>query len=213
MRRDLWLWFYALVMSGWSLAATAVEVPKSRVKLDASRSMYADVDLNPDSGSAARVRIPLQLIAYEQLKVTDAEGHLKIQNHAKSPMKHHLRARLDRPNHFYIANWHIESNPVKWDQLTHQFQVQLRFFQRLGDSQDMEEALGSMDVAGILEGTPSLMTLKAQGEKRFVDRQNIPLLDVILGHTGRQDVARSSLPQTEAPTKTSSLGSGAQKFD
>ncbi len=175
LRRLIWT-----VSALCSLQAFGVEAPKPR--LDASPSPLNEETLPLQEERVVRVRIPLQLQSYEKVVVTDHKGMTRYQYKPLPLLKHHLRARLERKNHFYVGNWHIETIPEKWDRVTKQYAVKLRVYKRYGDGRELEELVGKVDVNGKVEGKDLLYNFKGFATVAFKDREGKPVLDLGVGH-------------------------------
>src|SRR5690606_20341705 len=111
-------------------------------------------------------------------------------------LKHHLRARIERPNHFYVGSWHIESIPEQWNKKDHTYQVKLRFFKRYGEGKHLEEYVGSSMVKGRLVGEKDLYLLQASHKETFNNRDNQPVLVVGIGPVSEKDDRLSKVTGT-----------------
>lgn len=163
-----------------SAQAVAVEAPKPR--LDAPPSPLNEETLPMQEERVVRVRIPLQFQGYEKVIVTDHKGMSRYQYKPLPILKHHLRARLERKNHFYVGGWHIESIPERWDRASKQYAVKLRIYKRYGEGRELEELIGKVEVSGKLEGKDLLYNFKGFATASFKDREGRPVLDLGVGH-------------------------------
>jgi hypothetical protein len=106
----------------------------------------------PDVSKIAKVRIPLTLISYENVVVQDAKTNKNVKAKPLAPRKFALRTTVDRVNHFYLADWHVEVLPVEWESATKNFKAKVKFYKRFGDGSEIEEYAGSLDLESRLEG-------------------------------------------------------------
>lgn len=176
-------WLRCLIMivsAQFSLQAFGVEASKPR--LDASPSPLSEETFPVQQERVVRVRIPLQIQSYEKVVVTDHKGMSRYQYKPLPLLKHHLRARLERKNHFYVGSWHIETVPEKWDRITKQYAVKLRIYKRYGEGRELEELIGKVDVNGKVEGKDLLYNFKGFAAAAFKNREGHPVLDLGVGH-------------------------------
>lgn len=171
----------ALAVVFFEIPATWAVEAKTGVRLDAARSMNEDVELPGERRDSPRVRIPVQLVGYEKIVVTSQNGQARHQFKALSPLRHHLRARIERPNHFYVGTWHIETIPQKWKRDTKAYEVKLRFFKRYGEGRELEELVGTQIVKGHLMGKGPHFLFAGRSEETFKDAQGQPILSVGIG--------------------------------
>lgn len=129
----------------------------------------------------AKVRIFVKLVPYRKVLMQDSKGVNFEEYKPVGKMKYTLRARIDRPNHFYLNDWHIETIPQMFSQSTKQFRVKLRFYKRYGTHQDLEEYVGNTTAEGILEGSNFLYVLKTFKEEVFKNKYNQPILAIGVG--------------------------------
>ena len=137
-----------------------------------------------------RVRIGFQLTPYEVVTSQDKHGALVQRHLPKSPMKHTLRARLDRPNHFYVQDFHVQTTPLSWVSQTKRYKVRVDVSKRYGKGK-VEEPVGSLVLTGTLRsaGKKGLWVLHGIRSTRLKDKMGAPLADLQVGH------------QTEEPQK------------
>ncbi len=127
---------------------------------------------------APRARVPLRLTMYESVVVRNEAGNRRIVNKPLNPVRYNFKATIDRINHFYLNDLHVETIPEKWDHDSRQWSLTVHFYKRYGEGQDLEESIGSMSIAGNLEGDASPYMLKALAQKNFKDKNGNPLLNV-----------------------------------
>lgn len=161
-------------------AAWAVEAQQP-VRLDAAPSINGDVELPDAKRESPRVRIPVQLVGYERIVVTGKDGRARHQFKALSPLRHHLRARIERANHFYVGSWHIETIPVQWKRETKAYEVKMRFFKRYGEGRELEELVGTATAKGFLAGKGPHFLFAGRAEETFKDAQGQPILSIGIG--------------------------------
>ena len=130
---------------------------------------------------AARVRIPLRLIRFETVVLQNLDGIKRMEQKALAPLSYNLKATVNRSNHFYIADWHIESVPMKWEREARQWMVELKFYKRYGPEQELEEYIGILPLNGRLVGEDKLFTLDAQAHQQFNNKRGHPVLMVEVG--------------------------------
>lgn len=152
----------------------------------------------------ARVRLPIKLTAYESIMVQNQHGVRRIEHKPLAPLDYNLRATINRTNHFYLSDWHIESVPIKWDRDQKSWRAELKFYKRYGQEQDLEEFVGTLGIAGQLlgEGQDKVYRFAGKGQQRFQNKRGSPVLDVELGHgvseaKGNVAKGKSSVPKGE----------------
>lgn len=124
----------------------------------------------------ARVRIPLRLTRYEPIVLQNTEGTRRMEYKPMAPVTYTLRATINRSNHFYLADWHIETIPMKWEKETRHWQVDVKVYKRYGQEQELEEFIGNHSIRGRLMGDDRLFTLEAQGRQQFNNKRGNPIL-------------------------------------
>lgn len=131
----------------------------------------------------ARVRIPMALTVYNGIPVRAQTGGLRMEYRPGTIVKHTMRARMERINHFYVGQWHIETVPVAWQRETKRYTVKIRFYKRHGQGEELEESIGTTQVAGVLADGPEKLVFNFSGKSlaKFKDTKGNPLLDVAIG--------------------------------
>ncbi|WP_141736025.1 hypothetical protein [Oligoflexus tunisiensis] len=124
----------------------------------------------------ARVRIPLRLTRFEPIVVQNAQGTRRMEYKAMAPVSYTLRATINRSNHFYLADWHIETIPMKWEKETRNWQVEIKVYKRYGQEQELEEFIGTHALRGRLIGEDRLFTLETQSRQQFNNKRGSPVL-------------------------------------
>ncbi|HYX32508.1 MAG TPA: hypothetical protein VE954_05295 [Oligoflexus sp.] len=124
----------------------------------------------------ARVRIPLRFTRFEPIIVQNAQGTRRMEHKAMAPVAYTLRATINRSNHFYLSDWHIETVPMKWEKETRNWQVEIKVYKRYGQEQELEEFIGTQSLQGRLVGIDKLFTLETQTRQQFNNKRGSPLL-------------------------------------
>ncbi|MCX6127405.1 MAG: hypothetical protein NTV34_22010 [Proteobacteria bacterium] len=129
----------------------------------------------------ARVRIPLMLKAWNAVasKGPSVKKEAKI---AAKPLTHVLRARIERPNDFYLGDWRIQTTPIRWLKATNQYQVRLEVFRRYGEAGQVEESLGTLNLSAVLvKQGDGLFMVQGSSRRKFNDDQGQPILEIEAG--------------------------------
>jgi hypothetical protein len=135
----------------------------------------------PTTEKVARVKIPLTLVSYEKILVKDREGKDILKAKPVHTAKIALRSTVDRINHFYTGNWHVEVIPVTWSAPSKSYKAQLKFYKRYGDSKEVEEYVGSSEFQSKLEGSDHVYLANGFKQSSFKDKTHHTLLDVAIG--------------------------------
>ena len=185
----------ALVVFGSFAASPLMAVEKGNLKgFNMGESSFTDVQLIED---AVRVKVPLKMTLFESIVVKNSEGVRRMEQKALAPVKYNFKATIDRTNHFYVADYHVETIPVKWDSASKIWTVEVNFFKRYGEGQELEESVGSMIVRGQLEGARRLFTLQGKAKQTFNDKQGRPLLSVEMDSLESSE--KGSIARRESP--------------
>jgi hypothetical protein len=134
-----------------------------------------------------QVRIGIKITPFRQIVVKSAvsgkDKESEVQHVAQEAIRHTLRARLNRVNHFYVNNFHVETRPLKWVKQSRDYTVQLTIYRQFGRNSEVEETIGSMQISGVLEvQTDGIYVLNGAAFKRFRNKFNAPSLDVAAGY-------------------------------
>lgn len=129
----------------------------------------------------ARVRLSMVLTNYKKFLVRNNYAKIREMYRPVKPIKHHLRARIEKVNHFYIDDWHIETVPISWNKVKMQLTMKLRFYRRYGNNSRLEEAIGSTVITGALKGGNHLYSFIGNKEIKFKNLLGHPLLNVVIG--------------------------------
>lgn len=149
-----------------------------------------------DKGPQVRIAIK-----FTQLKPngTDKKGQIKfVEGNIK---RHVLRARLNKINHFYLDNLHVETKPVSLVRASNQVKMRLTISRTHSKDKQLEELLGTLDVAGKLEKSgENLYMLRGEAGKRLLHPTGQPMLDVVAGFraNGGSSVANSAKPVSKS---------------
>ena len=100
----------------------------------------------------------------------------RVEHKPRLPIRYNFKATIDRTNHFYVSDYHVETVPIKWEHDTKTWTLAVHFYKRYGDGQELEESVGSMDIKGQLDGAGKLYTLKSKGKQNFNNKQGFPQL-------------------------------------
>ena len=126
----------------------------------------------------ARFRLSIELTPYLKYLVRDINGRVKEAFRPAMPLKHNLRARIDKKNHFYMGKYHIETIPLSWEKKQKKLQLQIKFYKRYGDDKNLEELLGSTKAVGFLRGEKHLFVFETSKRAKFYNALRHPLLSV-----------------------------------
>jgi hypothetical protein len=160
-------------------------IEKGKIKsLDTGENPYGPIIEAP---KVARVRIPIKLTHFEEVLIQSQQGTKRIEAKALRPVLYNLRATINRTNHFYLTDWHIETVPMKWDRELGEWLVELKFYKRYGEESELEEYVGVLPLSGRLIGKEDIMTLDAKGIQKFTNKKGTPLLLVEAGKILNQD--------------------------
>jgi hypothetical protein len=177
---------------GWDIPSTPTQNHAGQTKQPTDLTQFAEVTQSESNLSPTRVRIPLTLRPYRKLVYAAQNGQTKVKYKRDKEIKHTLRARLDRVNHFFLSEYHIESTPLSWKKETRKYKLRLTVYKRYGAYGKIEESIGQIDVAGFLTGKTNLFVLNGLAEKKFIDKNSNPIVDIIAGYGGRLASAKRS---------------------
>ena len=161
--------------------AFAVEVPHLNAPQPTDVKGQAAVRDPQAAPRMARVRIRLKLTEYDKLVIKNEQGVTRIDHKAVRTVQHILRARIERTNHFYVGNWHVETIPVSFDRTTLKYTAALRFSRKYGEGWDMEEYVGRVELNGTLAGKDFVYDMIGNNTAKFFSLKGEPLLDVEIG--------------------------------
>jgi hypothetical protein len=173
----------------------------------------ANAEVNPKHGVVqvkqrvvpARVRILVKVTPFEKVIVQSPRG---IQTYTFKPgqeIVHTLRARINRPNHFYFGEWHVSSTPLSFRKDTKQYRVRLNFQKIYGAAANLEESIGDIEVAGVLQPVEDgMFNLVASERMLFKDLEGQPKLNIVAGFNPADDRDRmevAKLPTENPPSE------------
>ena len=138
--------------------------------------------VNERAAQPAKVRLGLRLTPFKKVTTRGRDGTVDTRYVPVEPLRHTLRARLNVTNHFFVGEWHIETVPVKWVKKTRHYELRLDIYRRYGAFGQLEENVGSVNLAGILEDQgDNVHVLIGVARKRLRDKFGNPYLDVVAG--------------------------------
>ncbi len=164
---------------GFSQAISSSEyVPSSEtLRRIADAAKKKEIETPP-----AKVRIGLRLTPYRKIVSQSPSGEMQVTFRPDKVMKHTLRARIDRANHFYIGDFHIETSPQSLVKKARLYTVRLTVYKRYGAYGKIEEMLGYLDINGKLKGEKGLFVLHGSNSIRMKNKNGEPVVDVVAGY-------------------------------
>lgn len=137
---------------------------------------------DPETFQGPRVRIGLRLTSFIKVVQRESNGQQSTRFVPAEPIRHTLKARINGINHFFVSDWHIETKPLKWIKKTGRYDTRLTFFRRYGAFGQLEESVGSVDLAGTLDlEKDQVYVLIGVVRQRLRDKLGSPYLDVVAG--------------------------------
>jgi hypothetical protein len=171
-------------------APAADDVPTATVRTPDPAAAAAITGQQPTATQPAKVRIGLRLTPFEKIVARGEGGATEKRFVPIEPLRHVLRARLNKVNHFYVGDWHVQTEPTKWVRKTRAYEVRLSIYRRYGAFGQLEEQVGTVDLAGMLTQQPeNVFVLNGVARKRLRDRFGQPVLDVVAGYGGPESPA------------------------
>ena len=147
----------------------------SRVQLKSINTGDTFVRLPKTAKKVARVRLGLQIVPYKKLVVTGKDGVNRIGFAKNRAIKRNLRSRIEKTTHFYVDRWHVELEPSSWDKTSKKLKYRIRLYKQYGNSRELEEQIGSIDVEGILVGSRFVYSFEGQGSVKFKNKSGQPI--------------------------------------
>lgn len=139
-------------------------------------------EINAETQQPAKVRIGLRLTPFKKVVTRNRDGSTDQRFVPIEPLRHTLRARLNKTNHFFVGEWHVESVPTKWVKKTRHYEVKLNVYRRYGAFGQLEENVGQIELAGTLEEEKdNVHVLLGTARKRLRDKAGQPYLDLVAG--------------------------------
>ena len=114
-----------------------------------------------------RIRFSLELAQIDSIPVRRADGSKDRQNMVTNKMKHTLRARLDRVNHFYVGSYHVATEPLTKVDPAKPFQMRIRVAKQVGTSPEVEEMIGQFIASGSVERDGEAYAFKSRSVQQF----------------------------------------------
>ena len=162
--------------------AFATEVAVVATQTGDGKEVATEAKKKEGPSEPVSVRIGLLLTSYQKL-VTIKEGKRLVRHQPMKELRHTLRSRLNKKNHFFVGDYHIESRPMAWDRENQRYAVRMTISRRYGAFGQLEEVVGSVDVHGVLgDRQGNVFVLYGSAKKRFRDKFGNPVLDVIAGY-------------------------------
>ena len=157
---------------------------------------------NVRNDQPVRVRIGLRLTPFKKLLGKQKEGAPETHYVPMEPLRHTLRARLNKPNHFFVGDYHVETKPLKWVRKSRRYEVQLDLYRRYGAFGQLEEFIGSVNLNGVLEEQEDkVFVLLGTARQRFRDKFGSPVIDLVAGfQPGGPVPTGPEISQTEKAT-------------
>jgi hypothetical protein len=154
-----------------------------------------------------RVRIGLRLTTFLKTITKDAEGKPVESYVSREPLRHTLRARLNKVNHFYFGSWHVETSPQKWIRETRRYDIRLSLYRRYGAYDLLEELVGHVDLSGTLENQDeNIYIFNGVVRERIRDKFGFPLLDVVAGYESEGTLSTGQVTPSKTPTRPMGKG-------
>lgn len=179
----------ALIFSFATFALANEVDPKNRVVHTEKRAV------------PARIRVQLRVTPYEKVVTHSPRGVQTSKFQPGQEILHTLRARMDRPNHFYFGEWHVTATPLSWSRESLSYRVRLNFQKIYGVAANLEEAVGDMEVSGHLQKVDDGMyNLVASEKKVFRDLEGNPKLAIVAGFNPAADQERMNVAKRPDPT-------------
>jgi hypothetical protein len=167
---------------------------------EAVTSHAAESDLMLES-KAPRVRIPVSIRGFEKVPGSDSPGSPEV-TLGRRPHYFQLRARLDRPNHFYFDDWHVETIPQR---AQGHVSMKLSLSRTYGENRELEEHLGDLVVEGnLLRQTSDLYLFQGRSAAKFTNRSGDLAAEIRVNHeaVGGDEGGRNAASD---PARVSSL--------
>ena len=147
------------------------------INSNGSTKMPYEFKAQNNTKSVKRVRIPLNIIPYKKVVLQNQFGQNTTKYVRNTLITQTLRSRVDRPNHFYIQDFHIETHPQKFNNVTKQYDVRIIINKMYGANNQLEEQLGFLDLSGQLQGNGDIYNLAATATKKFKDKSGNPIVE------------------------------------
>ncbi len=175
--------------------------PEHAAKWHAPQPAEAKI-LNKQAAEPARVRIGLRLTPFKKVTTRGRDGSIESRWVPMEPLRHTLRARLNKNNHFFVGDYHLETKPTKWVRKSRRYEVAIDVYRRYGAFGQLEEFLGTTTLIGVLEEQENnLFVVYGVARKRLRDKMQSPVLDIVAGF--QPGTAQGpNVSQKEKPART-----------
>jgi hypothetical protein len=141
-------------------------------------------DVNAKAKTPVRVRIGLRLTPFKKVVTQARDGAATTRFVPLEPLRHTLRAQLNKVNHFFVGDYHVETQPLSWVRQSRRYQVRLKVYRRYGAFGQLEEMVGNADLSGVLEEQEAnVFVLLGVARQRLRDKFQNPVLDIVAGYT------------------------------
>jgi hypothetical protein len=199
--------YYLLALiSVCSFSTNSFSISKSQIPTNATNTSDMSVRSGDNKRSAGKVRIGLKLSPFSKIQLQDRSGKNKVKFKIDQELKRTLRARIDKPNHFVVGNYHVETIPLKWLKKTKDYAVRLSFSKRYGSYGEVEEHLGSLDVSGRLEGKNGLYVLMGAKSTVIKNKSGEPILKAVAGY------GKIAVPQNVSSSKPNQKAGNSRRL-
>ncbi len=173
----------------------------SAFEREAPSSQSADVDL-ADQSNAMRIRIPLSLKGFERVPAVSTGAASKDTRDvivARRPQQFNLKARLDRLNHFYFGDWHIETTPMGKTAMGEVI-MKLSLSRTYGDGHELEEHVGDLNVqGGLTRIEPGLYGFMGKAGARFTGRSGDLMAEIQVNGGQSGDYVSGKVSRLDPP--------------
>jgi len=149
------------------------------------KSIYTGPDtmihLPEANAKTVKVRLGLTVIPMSKLIVKDAQGINQVRFGKNKALRRNLRARLTASSNFFLEDWHIEIQPIQWKKVSKNLTYKVSVYQRFGTSKNVEEKLGSFNLAGVIQGQDYLYEFRGETSQTFKNKTGDKVVEVQLG--------------------------------
>ena len=165
------------------------------VKPNPSISVPQHKEVSSNKNRQTHTRLNIKIFNIRPNHKNQAKGFEKLLT-----LKHILRAKIEKPNHFYVGDYHIVTEPFVYSKIHRRLGMRLSFYQRFGTYKQLEESIGQMEIRGDLRGKGPIGHFVGYSQKIFKDKKGQPILEVQLG---KQDLRKK--PIAQLPSKGENL--------
>lgn len=150
--------------------------------------------------NVARMRLGVTITPYKKYMVKNRMGKIEGIFKTLTPLRQNLRARVDRNNHFYVDEWHIETKPIAWKKATREIKVQFKFYRQYGKDRHLEQYVGTAVAAGKLVGQDFIYDFTGKQSVKLSNVLAEPIIDVLI--TNPTSRSNKNVAKTEQPAPT-----------